>query len=383
MEHQIEITSLAHGGAGIGRIDGQVCFVPFALPGDALRVRVTRREKNHLFGEIVAVETPSDDRQSPQCASFGRCGACTWDHFAYPAQAEWKRRIAMEQLARLGGVTLDLAWVEDPALRRGYRTRAEFHSDGEHFGFYALGSHDIVDTTACSLCHPHLNAALPLLREARIKGSCTVTVNPEGEEVMVWTKFPQRRLRDRFPLANVPKDESPRAQFVFDGAPIVNGTFAQASLLLNRLLVRTVHSLLGKSGTLLDLYCGNGNLSIGLPSTVEVSGMDHNRYAVNAARRVSKREYRTGGEERMAALLAGQAWDAIVLDPPRTGAKALLPALAKAQAGRMVYVSCDAATLARDLKALAAAGWQPERGFALDLFPHTAHVELVVALTRG
>lgn len=383
MEHTIEITSLAHGGAGIGRIDGQVCFVPFALPGDTLRVRVTRRMKNHSFGEIVAVENPSPDRAAPGCANFGRCGACAWDHFGYPAQAAWKKRIAEDQLARLGGVELDLAWVEDPALRRGYRTRAEFHGDGERFGFYAMGSHQIVDTNECSLCHPNLNAALPALREARVKGGCTVTVNPEGGEVLVWTKFAQRRLRDRFPMANHPQDDNPRAQFLFDGAPVVNGTFAQASLLLNRLLVATVHDMAGKAGALLDLYCGNGNLSIGLPASVEVMGMDHNRHAVNAARRVSKREYRTGGEDRMAALLAERPWDTILLDPPRVGAKALAPALAAAKADAIVYASCDAATLGRDLKALGAGGWRPERGVALDLFPHTAHLELALRLVRG
>jgi 23S rRNA (uracil1939-C5)-methyltransferase len=88
-----------------------------------------------MFGKIVAVEIPSPHRAEPECANFGRCGACTWDHFAYPAQAEWKKRIAQEQLARIGGIDLELDWVEDASLRRGYRTRAEFHGDGEKFGF--------------------------------------------------------------------------------------------------------------------------------------------------------------------------------------------------------------------------------------------------------
>jgi 23S rRNA (uracil1939-C5)-methyltransferase len=382
MEHTLEITTLAHGGDGIGRIDGQVCFVPYALPGDTLRVEITRRDKNHMFGKIVAVEIPSPHRAEPECANFGRCGACTWDHFAYPAQAEWKKRIAQEQLARIGGIDLELDWVEDASLRRGYRTRAEFHGDGEKFGFYALGSHDIVDTEKCPLCHAKLNAALPALREARVKGTVTVTVNPEGEEVLVWTRFTQRRLKDRFALAQTSQEEGGRAQFIFDGAPIVNGTFAQSSLLLNRLLVKTVHSYLGVTGCLLDLYCGNGNLTITLPEKVEVVGMDHNRHVVNAARGFSKREYRVGGEDKMIPMLKDRAWDYIVLDPPRTGAKDLVPALGTAKADALIYVSCDPATLARDLKGLGTQGWRPVKAAALDLFPHTAHIETVVRLER-
>jgi 23S rRNA (uracil1939-C5)-methyltransferase len=379
----VEIVSLAYGGDGIGRIEGQVCFVPFALPGDTVRVRITRRTKNALWGEIVEVASASPERGPAACPAFGRCGGCTWGHFAYPAQAEWKQRLVREALQRMAKVEAAVEWAEEPALRLGYRTRAEFHGDGALLGFHAPGSHDIVDIEQCPLCHPRLNAALDTLRACRVKGSITVTVNPEGEETLVWSKFAQRRLRDRFPLANHLQDERPRAMFTFDGAPIVNGAFSQSSLLLNRLLVRTVHEMAGDAATVLDLYCGNGNLSLGLAARAKVTGIDHQREAVRAASGVSSAQYFAGGEDRMAEALREQPWDVVLLDPPRTGAKALAGALARSKARAIVYVSCDPVTLARDLKPMLEQGWRIVRAVALDLFPNTAHMETVCRLEKG
>lgn len=384
MNKTIEITSVGHGGAGIGRLDGQVCFVPYGLPGDHLEINVTRANKKMLWGELVSVVQPSPDRVEPNYPNWRRSGVSTWLHFRYPAQAEWKRRIVMDCLERIAGLSVpELDWREDPELRTGYRTRAEFHGDGKQFGFYALGSHDIVDTLQCPLCHPAMNSALTRLRDLELKGSVTVTINPEGDEVLVWTNFNSRRLRDRFPQSGTPDDERPIAQFDFDGVPIVNGSFSQSSLLLNRLLVSAVREFAGSPRTLLDLYCGNGNLSLGFPDRTDVVGVDHNKIAVKAATRKGRGAYQAGHEDKMVKKIEENAWEVILLDPPRAGAKPLVPALAKSKAETIVYVSCDPATLARDLKGLSDGGWKLDRLCALDLFPNTAHVETVCRLTRG
>lgn len=380
----IEITSVGHGGAGIGRLDGQVCFVPYGLPGDHLEIKITRATKKMLWGELVNVITPSPDRVEPNFPDWRRSGVSTWLHFAYPAQAEWKRRIVNDCLQRIAGLSIpELEWREDANLRTGYRTRAEFHGDGKVFGFYALGSHDIVDTPQCPLCHPAMNRALARLRELELKGSVTVTINPEGDDVLVWTNFNNRKLRDRFPQSGTPDDERPPAVFDFDGVPIVNGGFSQSSLLLNRMLVATVKEFVGTPNTVLDLYCGNGNLSLGLPKKIEVTGLDHNKIAVKAASWKGRGTYQAGQENKMIKKIEENAWECIVLDPPRAGAKPLVPALAKSKAETIVYVSCDPATLARDLKGLSDGGWKLDRVRALDLFPNTPHVETVCRLTRG
>jgi len=377
----LEIDRLAHGGDGIGRVDGQVCFVPGGLPGDTVRAEVVRKTKSALWARITEIVVPSPNRVE-HCCGPAQSGACFWGHFAYPAQAEWKQHLVTEALQRFAGVEVPLGWREDPALRLGYRTRAEFHSDGERFGFYAHGSHDIVDLTECRLCHPRVNAAIPALREASIKGSVTVTVNPEGDETLVWTKFPKRKLKSQFPLANTPNEEGPRFAFVFDGIPVVNGCFSQASLLLNRLLVAETHRLIGDTASVYDCYCGSGNLSLTLPKAVKVGGMDHSRPAVRAAKEEKRGDYRHGDENGMIEAIGSGKWETIVLDPPRTGAKRLAPALAASPAKAIVYVSCDPVTLARDLKTLAEGGWAVQEAVALDLFPQTPHVETVVRLER-
>ncbi|MBI2433820.1 MAG: class I SAM-dependent RNA methyltransferase [Candidatus Hydrogenedentes bacterium] len=389
LENEITITALAHGGDGIGRIDGQVCFVPYGLPGDVVRVEVVRRARQVLWGRIAEVIEASPDRIDPACPNFGRCGVCTWAHFGYPAQAEWKQRLVREALQRMGGIEVAVRWVDEPALRTGYRTRAELHGDGKHFGFFARGTHDIVDTLKCPLCHARLNEAIGRLRPLKPAGPVTVTVNPEGEEVLVWTKSPSPKILEQFPLAGSPAKPRPPSQFLFDGVPVVNGGFSQASLLLNRLLVREVRECVGAAGAVLDLYCGSGNFSLGLLESCVV-GVDHHAPSVRAAQEargaadpVSGANYRRGDEGIMGDLIAGRAWDTIILDPPRTGAKALAPALAAARAARIVYVSCDAPTLARDLKVITAGGWKPARTTVVDMFPYTAHMETVCCLERS
>jgi len=379
----VEITGVGHGGAGVGRIDGQVCFVPYGIPGDRIAVKITRATRKVMWGALVDVIEASPDRNVPNYPGWQPSGVSTWLHFNYPAQAHWKRQIVKDCLARIAAIPeVELGWREDSALRTGYRTRAEFHGDGKNFGFYALGTHDIVDTAWCPLNHPSMNRALERLRSLELKGSVTVTVNPEGDDVLVWTSFHSRKLRDRFPKAGTPKDERPPERFLFDGAPVVNGTFSQSSLLLNRLLVETVHQYVGAPVSALDLYCGSGNLTLGLPDKTAVTGIDHNRIAVKAAQQMGRGTYYGGNEHKMLQRIKDDEWDAILLDPPRAGAKALVPALAACHARSIVYVSCDPATLARDLKGLYAGGWRIKQITAVDMFPNTAHVETVCLLRR-
>lgn len=382
MIHDLTITAVAHGGHGVARVDGQVCFVAYGLPGDTVRARIVKRSKGVLWAVIDELLEPSPDRIPAHCPVYGVCGACTWLHFAYPAQGEWKRRIVRESLARLARIEIDVAWAEDPNHRLRYRTRAEFHGDGERLGFYAAASHDVVDVMACPLCHPRLNTALATLRALKPDASVEVVVNPEGDDVLVWTRSRIRGLESAFAQAQHPGSEEARASFLFDGVPVVNGAFSQSSLLLNRVLVRTVYEAVGNAATVLDLYCGTGNLSLGLARQCVVTGIDHNRAAVEAARSIGAGDYRAGNERAFHEAIRERAWDTIILDPPRTGAREMAPALARCEAHSLVYVSCDPATLARDTKVLIEGGWCMERATAVDLFPNTPHIETVCTFAR-
>lgn len=388
MTQRIEIESVAHGGHGVGRVDGQVHFVRYGLPGDVVEATVEKETKGIQWCHIDQVLEPSPHRAEPPCPHFGMCGGCTWLHFAYPGQAEWKRRIVADCLERIAGVETDAGWAEDPEFRLHYRTRAEFQGDDQKRGFYALKSHRVVDIAECPLCHWKLNEALTTLRETRYKGPVELTVNPEGSEVLCWSKRPHRRLHNAFPLANSPGGRGKRHWFEFDGLRIVNGAFSQSSLLLNRVLVRTVQHAATEAGNVLDLYCGNGNLSMGLHTAERVVGMDHDAAAVRAADKASAdlpvpAQYTRAKTADFAKALREQHWDTIVLDPPRTGAKEIAPDLANAQAERIVYVSCDPATLARDLKTVLAGGWRLDSAVAVDMFPQTPHIETVCRLVRA
>lgn len=377
MSETMEITALAHGGDGIGRVEGQVCFVPFALPGDTVRARIVRRAKRVLWAEIEEVLAPSPDR----LPGVRPAGHAMWLHFAYPEQAVWKRKLVRDLLARIGRLDAEPGWAEEEGLRLGYRTRAEFHGDGRAFGFFERGTHRIAPAASCPLNHARLDEALARLHPLGLDGEFTVTVNPEGDDTLVWSRAAPAALREAFPYTNTPRDPD-RHAFVFDGAPVVNGAFAQASLLLNRLLMRTVDEYVGGADSLFDAYCGSGNLSLPLAGRMRVAGMDHHRPAIAAAAALDAGAYRVGGEPDMARAIAGESWGVVLLDPPRQGAKALMPALGRCAAGAIVYVSCDPATFARDAAALHGAGWRIERLCVVDLFPHTPHIETVCRFVR-
>jgi len=386
-ENVVHIDSVAHGGHGVCRIDGQVCFVAYGLPGDTARIRIGRRTKGVLWGDILEILEPSPDRLEIGGSHFGACGGCAWLHFAYPAQAQWKRQIVRDTLARIGGIQTDPEWIEVESLRTGYRTRAEFHGKAGRLGFYALGTREIRTTEPCPLLHPRLAWALQRLQELRANGPVEVTVNPEEpnplDAIMIWSrKPPSANVESFFPAVDWPGKGEPPAHFTFDGVPVVNGAFSQASLLLNRMLVEKVRRMLGAPETLLDLYCGSGNFSLPLGDDVYVVGLEHNQNAVAAANRARPKAYRVADATAFGLELE-KPWDAVVLDPPRQGAKEVMEPLAASRAKRIVYVSCDPATLARDLKTLAARGWTVTEVAVLDMFPNTPHVETICRIETG
>jgi 23S rRNA (uracil1939-C5)-methyltransferase len=358
------------------------CFVSGALPGETVRVRIYRRTNNALWANLQEVISPSPCRvTSAACAGQPCAEACGWHDFAYPAQGEWKQRIVQETIRRIGNIKVETAFVENPALRNGYRTRAVFHGNGSTIGYYVPRTHDVIALEACPLAHPKLNNALKLLHPLGLRGNIHVTVNPEGEEILISISEPTAPLRELFPLTDSFNSRT-RHQFLFDGVPIVNGTFSQASLLLNRMLRRETDRRIGTAASLLDLYCGNGNLSLHHTDKRKVVGVDHAGASISAANELSPGVYKRGDEQAMTRLIQECAWEVILLDPPRTGANALVPSLVAARTKRIVYVSCNPATFARDASGLASGGWRLTSVAALDMFPHTPHVETIGVFER-
>jgi len=377
----LRVEGVAHGGDGVGRVEQLVYFVPLGLPGDVLRVRVTQRTKRFARARIVEVIEPSPWRQDWACVHHGKCPLCLWGHFAYPAQGEWKVRIVRDCFQRIGGLCVEAEYREDPSRRTHYRTRAELHGDGNALGFYMPGTHSLIAYFDCPILHPRLREACRQISGLARQGDILVTVNPDGEEVLVFSPQLPACVHEIFPLSNTAEDKHVRYTFLHDGIPIVNGCFSQNSLILNRLLVSTVHEKLVGCKRVLDLFCGSGNLTLTLPKEVSVLGLDTAVPAVKAAARI-RSDYRAGRVEREAKALLREPVDAVVVDPPRQGMRAVLPMLVRARAKRLIYASCDPATQARDVATLVREGWQVASLIVIDLYPHTPHVETVCELAR-
>lgn len=342
-----------------------------------MRLRNVRLTKGVFWGEADSLLEASPDRTEPPCDVFGVCGGCTWLHFAYPPQS------GMEEAYRLRLPEThwrhrhrDDLW-KTVSLRLGYRTRAEFNGDGTKYWLHGAWSHDVVDLAACPLCHPKLNTALGLLRQSEPTCSVELTVNPDGDEVLAWTKAPNSTVR-RFSPWRKRKETTRRSLILsFDGVSVVNGTFSQSSLLLNRVLLRVVREELRRAPRARPLL-RQPTSSAALPTGVDVSGLDHNRAVVEAANTVRAGAYRVGSEKPFLPCAAyvrlgfRASW---ILRVP--GQRPLRRIRQRPTRVALYMFFCDPATLARDAKAIVQAGWTIARVTAVDMFPNTAHVETV------
>jgi 23S rRNA (uracil1939-C5)-methyltransferase len=416
--HGVAIARLAAGGDGVGRLGGKVIFVPLTAPGDVCVVTIVEERPTFLRGRLLGLETPSPHRVTPRCALFGTCGGCSWQHVGPALQLEAKRSILEDALARIGrfGHPPVPAAVASPAAY-GYRHRVRLHV-GVHrgravFGFYRPGSRDLVPAGSCPVLHPALERLLPALGEA---GRRRPDLFAQCEELRADTDCGGSRVRlalrlrhgapAEFPpgilddilaaagpgvpeiLAGPTADRPLRLGPDPDALETTGAAFTQVNLEQNRALVRLAMDWAApRAGEeVLDLYCGLGNLS--LPAAARgaaVLGVDLDpeavRQAVANARRLGRpgAEFRAGDAAAAAGALAaaGRRFGLVLLNPPRTGAReaaAAIPALAPS---RVLMVSCDPATFARDAALLRAGGYVLSAVQPLDLFPQTAHVETV------
>ena len=435
-----------HGGGselqGVGRLpDGRAVFVPGALPGELVRVRVVRDAGRYCEAELQAVVEPSDARVDPACPHYGSCGGCQSLHMKYETALEMKRQRVFDALARIGGVAeprvLD-ALGSDPVLRS--RNKAEYPigpgPDGRlAIGAYARGSHRIVPLDDCLLQREESVAALRWFREnlARVRGAnqlryLVTRVNRAGE-MMLTLSGDTPNLQDADALARELSAALPALTSVFychlnrRAAHALDGrcerVFGQETLtdtLLDlefelapqaffqvnppqaeRLYMKALEAALGDAaspGEVLDIYCGAGTITLAVARrAARAVGVELVRPAIENARRNAERngladrtEFICGdaAEEIPRLLRKGRRFDAVVLDPPRKGVdRPALEAILRAQPPRIAYVSCDPGTLARDAKLLAAGGYAMEWAQPVDMFPGTGHCECACLLTHN
>lgn len=409
---------MAYGAHAVARADGKVIFVRGGAPHEEVEVAVRETRPRYAFADVVAVRRPSAARRPAPCPYLPRCGGCPWQHLEYAAQLAAKRRIVADQLQRLGGVPVPVAPPLASPREYGYRRRLKLRVVDGIVGFHAAASHDLVAVEHCLLAEPHVDAAIPWLRELVVALRTAVrrleiasagageVVVVAGEAEGVWREADDVRCRAW--LGAHPRVRglvlSGRGWTRVWGDGVVELAAAEGPPLrvrapgftqvndgANRLLIERVVGAVGPREGLrvLDLFAGAGNLSLPLRRAgALVTAVEQDRRAAADARANAERE--PGPPLRVLAMAAeraleelaadGERFDAVVLDPPRSGAAACVAPLLRLQPARLVYVSCDPATLARDLGQLAGA-YRVDAVQPIDFFPHGYHVETVLRAT--
>jgi 23S rRNA (uracil1939-C5)-methyltransferase len=416
----VTIESLSYGVFGVARTERGVVFVPQTAPGDVARVRVVADKHGYREAELLEIVSPSPVRRTPPCRYVPECGGCTWQHVDYQGQLAAKQSILKEILVRVGGFapeTLDVRPIL-PSPEWSYRHRVTLRLDGEQrLGFYRHRSHRLVEIESCAIANDAVNAHLAAARRWLRGVSTTVRrleiAGARAERVVFVgnAEGPYRHDADyheRFLHAHptvagiVLFGKGWRRSFgnpnvsidVEDGLHLeTEGGFTQVNPAGNRHLVETLLAVAAPRRTdrVLDLYCGGGNLSLPLARrTREVVGVESDPSSVTHARRNADRwglvncrfvQQRAAAAAR-GLVAAGERFDLVVLDPPRSGAADVVEPTAALAADRLVYVSCDPATLARDLRRLVELGFALGPVHPIDLFPQTYHLEAVARLER-
>ena len=440
-EHTVTIEGYGEGGMGVARIDGRVVFVHGALRGEKCRVLILKTLKSVAFAKVLEVIEPSSERMESDCPYFPRCGGCTYRHIRYEEELRLKKQRVQDNLSRIGGsdVTVEEILGAQDTLR--YRNKAQYpvSKDGA-VGFYRARTHEVIECEHCLLVRPEADAAAEALREymqsCRVAGydektgrglirHLYVRSNAAGESLIcVLVNGDKLPKEDR--LVTLLRDACPKCTGIVLGTNTKKGnvilgdryrtlwgsdwledtlcgktfrlsvpSFYQVNRVQAERLYAKAIEFAGLTGqeTVLDLYCGAGTITLALSDHAKkVLGAEIVPEAIddareNAARNgVKNAEFFCGDASDVAKKLARENLrpDVITVDPPRKGLAAdVVESIAEMQPGRIVYVSCDSATMARDVKRLADLGYTARRACAVDMFPRADHVETVVLLSKG
>lgn len=392
----VEVEKLVYGGDGLARLDGQVVLTPFVLPGEQIEVITTRGKGGVLRGRSPRILQPSARRILPRCEYFANCGGCHYQHTDYPYQLEVKRGILYETLQRLGGISYDgeIGIISGDAWN--YRNRIQLHSSERRLGFRKAESHDLCPVTHCEISSPALNEAVAKLNEAVKRKEWpaflrTFELFTDEHQMQLSVVEATRPVAARFfawcenliPSLTADPLIYQVAEHPFR---ISRGSFFQVNrFLIEALMVEATAGAEGKSA--LDLYAGVGLFSLPLARCfAEVTGVER---SAAAYRDLEWNASQASGNVRTVKMPAEtylreltETPDLIVADPPRAGlGKEATDEILRLLPPQLTYVSCDVATLARDIRQLASA-YTIHRLTLVDLFPQTYHFETVVHLRR-
>ena len=440
---KITITGMSHEGVGIGRVDNMAVFVRGSAVGDTVQVVIIKVAKNYAVGKLIEVITPSKDRIENDCPAFPRCGGCVYRHIDYSAEAEIKRQRVADCLKRIGGIDFmpDETEIGEQA---SYRNKAQYpvgdEGKGLLIGFYANHSHRIINCESCALQPKIFGKIVECVKSFITDRSITAYDEKSGKglvrhiyirqgavtkEIMVCLVINGKALPHcddlvsrlikavgeqlktvvlNFNTADTNVIMSTDCKAVF-GEGYINDVLCGVKVRLNPLSFYQVNHAMaerlynkaaefaGKGGTLIDLYCGAGTIGLSMadrfdkvvgveviPEAVEDAKANAAANGITNARFICADAYEAAKQLHSEGIKP----EVVIVDPPRKGLEDGLPRhIAENMApDRVVYVSCDPATMARDVKAFEECGYKLTEAVPFDLFPRTSHVETVVLLER-
>lgn len=427
------IESLDHEGRGVARVDGKAIFIEGALPGEKVEYAVVRQRPSYELAELVRVLTPSAQRVQPRCEYYGTCGGCSMQHLDSVAQTAVKQRVLEDALWHIGKLRAETIYAAIHGPSWGYRFRARIGArlvpskGGMRIGFRERSSSHLIDMSSCAVLPPHVSALLPALRE--LVGSLSIpdripqielAIGDDDVTVLVFRHLEALTADDIKRLAAFsdahsvqvwlqPKGPDSIRRLHPKNAPGLSYSlpefgvklafrptdFTQVNVLTNQLLMRRAMQLLDAQPgeRIADLFCGLGNFSLPIARRgARVVGIEGSDALVARALENARANGLEANSEFHAANLfevtpdsfaALGHFDRMLVDPPRDGAIAVVKALGDGAPRRIVYVSCNPATLARDAAVLVR-----EKGYALrgagiaNLFPQTSHVESIALFER-
>ena len=436
MPQQIKIHGLGSSGEGVGKFDGLAVFVEGALPGEEVLVEIETLKKNYAVGRLVEIIKASSERAEPFCLLYKNCGGCQLQHMSYPAQLKWKRQQvvdAIERIGKLGGVEIFETLGMDNPLR--YRNKMQFPvGKNLQIGCFARGSHKIIDTSSCLIQNELNDKILAAVRNVARKFNLQpydedthrgflrhvmgrVGCNGEFMIVLVTAtkNFPAEKNFVRALLKEIPNVTSiqqnvqtfrnnvilGRETKVLFGKPTIHDkigglkfnisarSFFQVNTAQAEVLYKTALDFAEPHGheTIIDAYCGTGTISLFMARKArKVIGVEIVGSAVADAKKnarennIRNAEFIVGDAVKVLPRIVEPA-DVVIVDPPRAGCdKKVLETFAAMKPEKIIYVSCNPATLARDLKILDDLGYRAKKIQPVDMFPFTSHVESVAQL---
>jgi len=405
-------SSPAHGGAAVARDDGKVWLVNYALPGEVVEAEPRGRQGGVAVAAATRVIEASPHRVAAPCPYFGACGGCQLQHADYAHQLELKRQVVEEAWSRAGlRLPPDTAvlGMDDPWR---YRIRGEFEAlataGGWRFGFHRMRSHSVLPIDSCLIHDQRIEGALPAFARAaselQLKDlqNLLLTVEPAGPGLLWRMRFRGREPRwPRDEYAHRVAELLPESTLLDDAMSLEfwdltfrvrSDTFVQTNFRQMLVLYRTALDMLAAKSDerVLDLYAGIGTLSVAVArNAAAVTAIEENPHAVqlgrlNARINSARVEYLPGKVEAVLRGIRLGQHQAAILDPPRAGCEpAALAELIRLGPERLVYVSCEPSTHARDLIGLVRGGYRVRRAAIVDMFPQTYHIESVALLERS